>query len=189
MKKIKKQIAFITFCLGVAVFSSSYAQSKYLDKNGVLIFEASEKLFEEVKAVNKSVTAIYNDETNEIASLALMKGFHFKNSLMEEHFNENYIESNTYPKATFKGTLVNFNAAENFDADIIEVVVKGVLEVHGKQKEIETTLTMQKVDDTISMTGEFKVTPSDFEIEIPKIVRNKIAKEILVRLDFKLVKK
>ncbi|NER18878.1 YceI family protein [Spongiivirga citrea] len=184
MEKTKNQITqfVIWFALlfGVVVFTTAVAQTKYLDKNGVLIFEASEKLFEEVKAVNESVTVIFNEETNEIASLALIKGFRFKNSLMQEHFNENYIESGKYPKAIFKGKLVDFNP------DAKKVTVKGTLEVRGKKKEIETTLNMQKVDGMISMTGEFVVSPSDFDIEIPKIVRNKIAREVNVKLDFKL---
>ncbi|MFP2997280.1 YceI family protein [Spongiivirga sp. MCCC 1A20706] len=186
MEKIKNQlvqfIMWFALLFGVVIFSSAVAQTKYLEKNGVLIFEASEKLFEEVKAVNKSTTVIYNEATNQIAALALMKGFRFKNSLMEEHFNENYIESGKYPKAIFKGELLNFDPTKSKQA-----TVKGILEIRGKKKEVETVLNVQQIGGTISMTGEFVVTPQDFDIEIPKIVRNKIAKEVNVKLDFKLV--
>lgn len=192
MKKINlttvKYIFFFVLWLGTVVVSLSFAQNKYIEKNGVLIFEASEKLFEEVKAENSSVTAIYNVETNQIAALALMKGFHFENSLMEEHFNENYIESNTYPKATFKGDLLDFDPQTDLGANSTSVKVKGVLELHGKQKTIETILNVQKVDGVIWMKGSFTVDPLDFGIEIPKIVRNKIAKEVKVLLDFKLMR-
>jgi hypothetical protein len=192
MKKINlttvKYIFFFVLWLGTVVVSLSFAQNKYIEKNGVLIFEASEKLFEEVKAENSSVTAIYNVETNQIAALALMKGFHFENSLMEEHFNENYIESNTYPKATFKGDLLDFDPQTDLGTNSTSVKVKGVLELHGKQKTIETTLNVQKVDGVIWMKGSFTVDPLDFGIEIPKIVRNKIAKEVKVLLDFKLMR-
>ncbi|TBN04415.1 YceI family protein [Hyunsoonleella flava] len=184
--RIIKLLPIIT-CLLICTIS--FGQDKYIDKNGTIVFEASEKLFEEVKATNKYATAIYNIETNEIAALALMKGFRFKNSLMEEHFNENYIESDTYPKAIFKGKIVDFNATKNLGETAVEVDVKGVLELHGKQKTIETVLTLQKVDNIISMTGSFVVSPSDFDIEIPKIVRNKIAKMVHVNLDFKLIRK
>jgi len=165
-----------------------WAQERYIDTNGIVIFEASEQLFEEVKATNESVTAILDTETNQIASLALMKGFHFKNALMEEHFNENYVESETYPKAKFRGNLLDFNI-EELDEGITEVSVAGTLEVHGREKRIRTRLKTQKIRDIISITGMFKVTPGDFDIVIPKIVRNKIAKEVLVKLDFKLAKK
>lgn len=189
MKTYNNYFLIAIFWLGTVAFNMGVAQSKYLDQNGVIIFEASEKLFEEVKATNNSVTAIYDTETNKIASLALMKGFRFKNSLMEEHFNENYIESSKYPKATFKGALINFDPTKDLSEKISEVLVKGVLELHGKQKDIELTLKVQKIGNTISMTGEFVVSPSDFDIDIPKIVRNKIAKEVRVSLDFKLAKK
>ncbi|WP_239000296.1 YceI family protein [Hyunsoonleella ulvae] len=179
---ILSSVCFLMFAIG-------YGQEKYIDKNGTIVFEASEKLFEEVKATNTSTTAIYNITTNEIAALALIKGFRFKNSLMEEHFNENYIESGTYPKAIFRGKLIDFNTQENLGSTTAQVKVKGVLELHGKQKEIETMLTIQKVNDIISLTGAFSVTPADFGIEIPKIVRNKIAKVVNVNLDFKLIKK
>ena len=187
-KKIIPYILWIGLLFGVALFSRALAQEKYLDKNGTVIFEASEKVFEEVKAINRSTTVIYDAETHQIASLALIKGFQFKNSLMEEHFNENYIESSSYPKAKFRGSLVDLDL-ESLNEQIQKVKVKGILEVRGKEKEVETTLDIQKVSNTISMTGEFIVTPADFDIKIPKIVRNKIAKEVTVRLDFKLAKK
>ena len=113
---MKNTKSITTLFLLAAVFitiSSVEAQAKYIDKKGELTFEASEELFEPVKATNESVTVILNTETNEIASLALMKSFRFKNSLMEEHFNENYIESETYPKATFKGKLSDFNFSDS----------------------------------------------------------------------------
>ncbi len=189
MKKRNSFALGLVLYLAISTLNFALGQEKYLDKNGLIIFEASEKLFEEVKATNKSVTAIYNAETNEIASLALMKGFRFKNSLMQEHFNENYIESDTYPKATFKGSLTEFDPKEDLSEKSTDVVVIGTLALHGKEKEIETTLKVSKVNNIISMTGSFIVTPADFDIAIPKIVRNKIAKEVTVFIDFKLEKK
>ena len=188
MMKIKN---ITTLCLIVAVIttiSSVTAQTKYIDKKGKITFEASEELFEPVKATNESVTVILNIETNEIASLALMKSFRFKNSLMEEHFNENYIESETYPKATFKGKLLDFKLSELTENDT-EVTVDGKIELRGKEKQILTTLKIKKSDDSIIIKGSFIVTPDDFDIEIPGIVKNKIANEIMVYLDFKLSQK
>jgi len=188
MKKMKKSITLFWVAAVFMTASSLEAQDKYIDKNGALAFEASEELFEPVKAENVSVTVILNTETNEIASLALMKSFRFKNSLMEEHFNENYIESETYPKAIFKGKLLDFNVLE-LNENEIEVKVEGKIELRGKEKQINTPLTMRKVDDVILMKGSFVVGPEDFDIEIPSVVKNKIAKEIIVSLDFNLNKK
>lgn len=161
------------------------AQGKYLDKKGVIVFEASENFFEEVNAKNESVTAIFDTEKNEIASLALIRGFRFKNSLMQEHFNENYIQSDLYPKAIFQGEIVDFEI-DVLNNTAKEYTIKGVLEIREQKKSIASKIRIQKVNGVISLQGSFKVLPSDFDIRIPKIVENKIAKEVLVRFDFKL---
>ena len=78
-----------------------FSQEKYLTKSGVLNFEASVEAFEEIKATNTNVTAILNTANGQFAALALVKGFRFKNALMEEHFNESYAESDEYPQSYF----------------------------------------------------------------------------------------
>ncbi len=171
--------------LSILFSFTSFAQEKYVTKKGVINFEASVPSFEEVKAKNNAVTAILNSDNGEIAALALMKGFRFKNALMEEHFNENYIESDDYPKAKFKGKLIDFDKN-----NIIEKYqVKGILTLHGTSKEIETTATVSKDGETISITASFETKPEDFKIKIPGIVSKKIAKEIIVSLNFDLAKK
>lgn len=178
----------LTALIMISALQITIAQSKYLDKNGTIVFEASEEAFEPVKATNESVTVILNTETGDIASLGLIKSFRFKNSLMEEHFNENYIESETYPKATFKGSIKDFDASVLSDK-ATDFMVEGTLSLHGTEKQISTSLTFTKDGDVIGVTGGFNVTPEDFNIEIPSVVKNKIAKEINVTLDFKLAKK
>ncbi|WP_299113998.1 YceI family protein [uncultured Winogradskyella sp.] len=184
MKTTKSTFLQILFVAMVFITSSVTAQ-KLIDKKGKITFEASEKTFEPVKATNASVTAILNTDTGEMASLALMKSFRFKNSLMEEHFNENYIESETYPKAKFRGELLDFDYS-NLGENTTSVTVDGKIELRGKEKQIRTTLNIKKSNGSIIMQGSFKVTPADFDIEIPSIVRKKIANEIIVYLDFNL---
>ncbi len=87
-----------------------YAQEKYYTKSGTIVFESSVASFEEVKATNTKVTAIFKTETGDIAALALVKAFRFKIALMEEHFNENYAESNKFPKAKFSGKIQSFQS-------------------------------------------------------------------------------
>ena len=93
---MKKKLA----SLFIIISLSSFAQTKMISKTGKITFEASVPAFEEVKGKNESVTFIFNPTTGDIASLALIKSFRFKVALMEEHFNENYMESDTFPKAT-----------------------------------------------------------------------------------------
>ena len=187
MKNFKNTL-FLALTISILGSISVNAQSKYIDKKGKIVFEASEKLFEEVKARTESATAILDLETNQIASLALVKGFRFKNSLMQEHFNENYIESDTYPKATFKGKLIDFEPSQLSETPSI-VSVEGKMNLHGKEKDILTDLSIYKKENSIVVDGVFKVKPEDFDISIPKIVRNKIAKEVLVQINFNLIRK
>lgn len=162
-----------------------HGQDKYLDRKGVIVFEASEKLFEEVKAKNESVSAIFDVTKNEIASLALIRGFRFKNPLMQEHFNENYIESDLYPKAIFRGKISDFDL-NDLGSGSKEYTIKGVLEIREQKKSIEPVVQIQLIHGVISLQGSFKVLPQEFDIQIPKIVENKIAKEVMVRFAFKL---
>ena len=182
---MKKVIFLALFFISI----SAIAQSKYLTKTGQLNFEASVPSFEEVAAKNNAVTAILNTENGEFAALALVKGFRFKNALMEEHFNENYAESDEYPKATFKGKM------ENFDFDTLSETnsyshIDGSLSFHGVTKNLKgIPLTIKMVDEKIIISGNFKVLASDFEIEIPKIVANKLSNEVDIDFRFELVKK
>jgi len=176
---MKNTILILLFLISGSVVS----QGKFITKKGTISFEASVPSFEEVKAKNTTVTAILNTDTGEIAALALIKGFRFKNALMEEHFNENYIESDDYPKATFKGKLLNFDMATIAN----KYTIKGTLSLHGKSKEIETTCTLNKADnETISISSTFITKPEDFDIKIPGIVSKKIAEDIQVSLNFEL---
>ncbi|AXT50478.1 YceI family protein [Aquimarina sp. BL5] len=174
------------FFLLLFVSASIVAQGKFITKKGTINFEASVPAFEEVKAKNTTVTAILNTDNGEFAALALMKGFRFKNALMEEHFNENYIESDDYPKATFKGNLLDFDNTNIQN----EYTIKGTLSLHGKSKEIETKAVLNKDDDdTISITSSFITKAEEFDIKIPGIVSKKIADDVSVSFNFVLKKK
>ncbi|WP_299120829.1 YceI family protein [uncultured Winogradskyella sp.] len=179
----------ITFVALLLISLNAIGQSKYLTKTGSLDFEASVPSFEEVAAKNSSVTAIINTDNGEFAALALVKAFRFKNALMEEHFNENYVESDTYPKAIFKGKVGNFSFDSLSEKDSYSHI-DGSLTFHGVTKDLKgIPLTVKMLDDKIILSGNFKVMVSDFEIEIPKIVANKLSDEVSVDFNFELVKK
>lgn len=174
------------FTLGLILFTVAlFAQDKVITKNGNINFEASVPAFEEIKAKNENVTCILNTKTGEIASLALIKGFRFKIALMEEHFNENYMESDKYPKATFKGTIINFDLSK-LTTTYTEYTVKGKLEIHGKSKDISSLAKIRKTDKGIDIITNFDVYASDFAIEIPSVVKNKVSNKILISNSFLL---
>lgn len=167
------------------VIHLGFSQQKMIDKSGTITFEASVPTFEEVRAVNKSVTFVFNPKTGEIASLALMKGFRFKIALMEEHFNENYVESAKYPKATFKGKIENFDISK-ITTTVQNYTLKGKLELHGKTKDISVIAKIRKTNEGIEISSNFSVNSDDFAIEIPSVVSKKVSKKVNVSLDFLL---
>lgn len=176
----------VLLLIGLILCTEGYAQ-KYYTKTGHIDFEASVPAFEPVKATHKTVTALLDTNSGEIAILSLMKGFRFRNALMEEHFNENYMESDTYPKAVFKGTINDFSKEDLNDSSLL--TVKGTLTLHGKTKNVETKLNIKSVDNTLVLQTTFSVAPEDFDIEIPGVVSEKISDEILITADFTLVEK
>lgn len=178
MKRLLLLFALIACHIGIA-------QDKYSTKTGIIDFEASVPSFEEVKAQNENVSAIINTATGEFASLALMNAFRFKVALMEEHFNENYMESSKYPKAIFKGTIKDFDLNKLGDTPA-NYTLAGTLTVHGETQPLETTLRMYKKNSAIIIETEFEVKPEDFKIEIPKVVSNKIAETINVSAHYQL---
>ncbi|UUF14578.1 MULTISPECIES: YceI family protein [Flavobacterium] len=154
---------------------SLLAQDKFKTTTAVVNFEASVPFFEEVKAVNKLGTIILEPETSTLICTVVIKDFRFKMDLMEEHFNENYIESHRYPKAVFKGKVQKFDL-KNVDEIEKEYDVKGKLYLHGKSKIIEMKALIKRVPDGIQISCNYPISVSDFNIEIPSVVASKISK-------------
>ena len=102
------------FTLIILLFISTiaFSQNEMSTKTGSVNFEASVPLFEEVKATNKTAFCVLNTKTGAITSTVLIKDFRFKIPMMEEHFNDKYMKSADYPKATFKGVIEGFNIAD-----------------------------------------------------------------------------
>lgn len=174
----------ITICAFISL-SFTADEAKKLTKTGSITFEASVPSFEEVKGKNDAVTCVLNTTNGDIAALALMKGFRFRVALMEEHFNENYMESSKYPKATFKGKIESFDASK-LTSTVKDFTIKGKLELHGKSKDIVTIGKIKKNGNDIEIKTSFSVNVSDFNIEIPSVVSKKIAKKVDIDCNFLL---
>jgi polyisoprenoid-binding protein YceI len=170
MEKIITTIAFL-----LIVFYSN-GQDKYFTKSGKIIFSATAPSSpESIDGVNKSITCVLDVKTGSIQFGLLMKGFEFERALMQEHFNENYVESDKFPKADFKGTIIN-NAAVNYTKDgNYPIRVKGKLSIHGELKEIETEGKLLVKDGKINAFADFPVVLSDFKIAIPALVADKVS--------------
>ena len=136
---------------------------------------------EDIEAKNNQVLSIIDISKNEIAVSMLMNAFVFKKSLMHEHFNESYIESDLYPKATFEGNIIDFDPSAT---DIQTRMVKGKLTIHGITKEVEIKTTIEQVNGSFVLNGDFEVTVKDFDIKIPPILAPNIAKVISIKFKF-----
>ena len=148
-------------------------------------FEASQPTFEPIEATNSAVSALLNAETGELAVLALVRGFRFPLALMEEHFNENYIESHQYPKTSFKGSITDFD--KNTLSDQPQTVeLAGELSIHGVTKAITVPANVTQTDELINLASSFSVKTSDFGIEIPSLVRKQIDENVQIKVSLPL---
>ena len=137
---------------------------------------------ENIEAHHRSVSAVL-DKNGNIQFSLLMKGFEFKKELMQEHFNKKYVESDQFPKAEFKGQIIN-NSEINYATDgNYPARVKGKLTLHGQTREIETNGFIKVKGGKISIEAVFNVTVADFNITIPKIYRDNIARTVKVTVD------
>ena len=164
-----------------------FSQEKMITKSGTIIFDASFPSFDEVKGTNSNVTFVLNPATGEIASLAIMKGFLFKIALMEEHFNESYMETDQYPKAIFRGQIEGFDASR-LTEDFKDYIIKGKLELHGKTKDINANAKIRKVGPRITLFSNFSVNTSDFSVAVPTLIKYKLASEVNIKISAVLIR-
>ncbi len=185
---MKKSVIILTLLMFVAGFQTQ--AQRYFTRNGQISFFSSTPV-ENIEAHNKTVSSIFDIKTGKIEFAVTMKSFHFEKALMEEHFNENYVESDEYPKATFKGEIVNLKDIDFSKNGMYDVVIKGNLTMHGVTREITVKGTFQVQGENVKGEAEFTVVPEDYDIEIPGVVRDKIAKEIMITviMNYKLLKK
>lgn len=185
---MKKIIVSLLVLTGMAF--TTLSGQKYFTREGKVSFYSDAPL-EKIEAVNHAATSVLDTETGKVEFAMLIKAFQFKKELMQEHFNENYMESSVYPKAIFKGKIEQVEAVNFFSDGEYPVVVKGKLTIRGITKEVEANGKIVVKEGAISGTAFFDVAVADYEIEVPRIVRGKIAKivRVSVAVDYQALKK
>jgi polyisoprenoid-binding protein YceI len=173
MKKI------ILIGLTAFICSAGYCQL-YMTRTGTINFLSTMPL-ENIKAQNDQVYAVIDAGKKELAFTLLMKSFLFEKELQQEHFNENYAESDKYPKASLTGTYTG-NVDLTKDGTY-PVSVKGNLTLHGVTKPIETPATLEVKAGHLLGQCMFSISPEDYNITIPSVVRDKIAKQASVTVN------
>lgn len=175
---MNRVMKFFLTHIAVLLSLQGYAQ-RLVDRSGTVSFFSRAPL-ENIEATNHQVLAVIDGKNGEVAVAMLMRGFKFDKSLMEQHFNENYIESEKYPKATFEGKILDYSP-ELLTRDGTHLIhVSGRLTIHGvsQTRDIETNLV--KDNDGIHVTFQFPVRLKDHEVDIPKVVVANIAEEVAV---------
>ncbi|HUP11376.1 MAG TPA: YceI family protein [Niastella sp.] len=177
--QIRKGI--ISFCL-LLFAGASIAQNKYFTKSGVISF-VSKGVIETITASHRSVTCVLDAQTGAIQFAVLMKGFEFKKALMQEHFNENYVESDKFPKAEFRGQITNNGDIAYIKDGSYVAHVKGRLTLHGQTKDVETDGKITVKSGNLALTSKFNILMSEYEIDIPGPVEQNMSDNITITVN------
>ncbi|MBK7426343.1 MAG: YceI family protein [Saprospiraceae bacterium] len=158
------------------------AQSKYFTKEGKISF-SSDAPMEKIEAHNRKANSVLDPASGKMEWSVLVKAFQFDKALMQEHFNENYMESDKFPKAVFKGVVQQHDKIDWTKDGAHNVKVKGTLEIHGVTKDVVADGKITIKGGSISAQSDLTIAVSDYEIKIPAVVKDNIAKT--VKIDIK----
>jgi hypothetical protein len=167
--------------IGILVlFSLQGKAQKYTTEKSAINF-FSHAAIEDITADNVKAVGLYNATTNDLVFSIPIGEFKFAKALMQEHFNEKYMESDKYPKATFQGKVVGYDASKNGPQ---QVKANGKLTIHGVTNDVELPGTIEKQGDKFSMKSKFIIKLKDYKIEIPQLLWQNIAEQVDVTTDF-----
>lgn len=167
----------------ICILTASAAQAQtYFTKNGKISF-FSRTSMENIDAVNNQVVSVLDSKSGTIQFSVLMSGFIFKKALMQEHFNEKYIESEKFPKGLFKGKITDLSKVDFTKDGTYNVTVAGDLTIHGVTNKVSVPGTITMSGGKLSANATFKVLLADYKIEIESTVKNNISNSIEIKVD------
>ena len=177
---------FVLICTCLFIISiASSAQEKYFTRSGKIQFFSKTKA-ENIDATSRSAAVVLESKTGDLQFAVLMKGFEFKKAMMQEHFNKDYVESDKFPKAEFKGQITNNTDIKYTTDGSYTAKVKGKLTIHGVTKDIETTGTVTVKNGKITTVSTFNIQLPDYSIKVPGIYRSQISDDIKITIDCSL---
>jgi hypothetical protein len=172
----------IISCCFILLATSLIAQDKYYTKSGSIQF-VSKGNIETIQANHRSVTCVLDSKTGALQFAVLMKGFEFKKALMQEHFNENYVESDKFPKAEFRGVIVNNSEIAYTKEGVYNSHVKGKLTLHGQTRDVETDGKITVKNGKLLANADFTIQMSDYNISIPKLVKENMSNTVSITVN------
>lgn len=176
-----KKLLFSIIILTGFVLTNVNAQ-KYFTRDGNINF-VSDAPLEKIEAKNNNATSVLDAETGKLEFAVLVKAFHFEKALMQEHFNENYMESSKFPKAIFKGKIENFDKVDIAKGGTYDVKVNGELNIHGVTQPISVDGKLKIDGDNIVAKSSFSIKVEDYGIKIPNVVKDNVASKVDIMVD------
>ena len=179
---MKTRILSLAFMTAFAV--SGYGQ-KLATRNGYVKF-FSKTPVENIEAENNQVSSVIDTESGDFAFLVQIKAFRFEKALMQEHFNENYMESGKYPQASFQGSIDNFSSVNLKKEGEYPVTLKGTMNIHGQEQKIVEEAVVVVKGEKVSLNSKFKISPKDYGVKIPAAKKDNIADvlDVTVKMDY-----
>lgn len=177
---MKKIIIILVAVLGFTTLSQA---QKHITKEGIIEIFSQTSLFT-IEAKNQKVASILNTENGEVVASTLVRSFKFKEALVEEHFNENYMESHLHPKSVFKGKIKNFNDIDLNKDGTYQITISGNLTMHGETLPVETTGELTIKNGKISAKTEFLVSLEAYKIKVEENYKDRINDEIQLIVHF-----
>ena len=169
------------------LYSSVFSKDLFMTRSGNIDFFSSTPI-EDIKAINNQVSCVLNKDNGQFAFQVPIKAFTFKNALMQEHFNESYLESDIYPKSIFKGWIIGWDDIQ-LSQDSLNILIEGDLTIHGVKNQVRQSGRVWVSSGVIYGESTFSVRLVDYQVKVPKIVRENIAEVIKVNVKVKLKQK
>lgn len=164
--------------LSLVLMSSLINAQTYKTRDGYIYFNPNkDQSHKDYESASKEATAVLKVETGDVALLVPMKTFHFNNALLEEHFNENYLHTNKFPNASYKGKLIGFNKNQLAKDGVYNLTSEGQVTLHGVTKNFKSPVKLEVKGKTATYYCVFKIKAEDYNIDIPGLVKPKLSEE------------
>ncbi len=155
---------------------------EYFTKTGTISFFSSTPV-EDIAGINHQITSAFETNGGKMQFSVMITAFEFEKKMMQEHFNENYMESDKFPKSTFNGQIENIAAIDFSKNGTYKAIVSGDLTIKDKTNNVKTLGTFVVNGESVNAKAEFKVKLADYNVKVPGLVRDKISEDILIKVD------
>lgn len=185
LKNVKMKYLKIMASLALVLSLGSLSAQKLMTRNGMVKFYSAAPL-ENIEAVNSQTSSVLDLDKGQFAFLVPIKGFIFEKALMQEHFNERYLESDKYPNGKFQGSMSGLEKIDIDQDGQYPVSFSGVMEIHGTEKKIEEKGVLNVKDGQVTLESEFKLKPGDYGVKIPSSKKDNISEtlDMTVKIDY-----